>query len=102
VSTETENLTFDVVYAQVIEVLTDVVGAEHVERTGVTPQTRFEADLELESMEIVQLAEGLIERYGAQVDFVGWFAAMDLDELVGLTVAQLVDFVVGADAARKA
>jgi acyl carrier protein len=102
-STETETLTFDLVYRHVVDVLTAIVGPEHIERTGVSPATRFEADLELESMEIVQLAEELMEGYGSQVDFVGWFAAMDLDELLELTVGQLVEFVVrsGGDPADE-
>ena len=58
----------------------------------------FDEDLELESIEFVALAEQLLERYGEQVDFVGWLATMELDEIIALTVGQLVDFVVTAAA----
>ena len=40
-------------------------------------------------------AEELTERYGEQVDFVGWLADLELDALVTMTVGQLVDFVAG-------
>ena len=52
-------------------------------------------DLELESIEFVALAEELTERYGEQVDFVGWLADLELDALVTMTVGQLVEFVAG-------
>jgi acyl carrier protein len=35
-----------------------------------------------------------LERYGSQVDFVAWVAEMDLDEIIALTVGELVDFIV--------
>ena len=85
---------FDAVYARVIAVLTGIVGEDYLESLDVNPETRFEADLELESMEIVQLADELIEFYGSRVDFIGWFAEMDLDALVDLSIATVVDFIV--------
>jgi hypothetical protein len=30
------------------------------------------------------------------VDFVGWMASMELDEIIALTVGDLVDFVAGS------
>ena len=39
------------------------------------------------------LAEALTERYGEQVDFVGWIADLELDALVTMTVGELVTFV---------
>lgn len=84
----------DEVFASVVELLAVIVGEDYLESLDVSPQTRFEADLELESMEIVQLAEELMARYGDQVDFVGWFGTMDLDQLIELSIGSLVSFIV--------
>jgi acyl carrier protein len=54
--------------------------------------TTFEADLELESVEFVALAERLQERY-ADINFVNWVADMQVDELMTLRVGQLVEFI---------
>jgi acyl carrier protein len=94
--------TFDDVYSVLIGALTGLVGAAYVEEMEVGPQSRFEADLELESMEIAELAEQLMDRYGAQVDFVAWFADMDLDTLVDLSVGDVVEYIVASLAAPAA
>ena len=82
------------VYATVLGLVGDIVGTVYLEGLDVGPATRFEADLDLESMEIVQLAEELLARYGERVDFVGWFGSMELDEIIELSIEQLVSFIV--------
>ena len=62
--------------------------------SGHPLETSFEKDLELESIEFVALAEKLQERYGKSVDFVGWLSSKELDEIIGLTVGELVEFIV--------
>jgi acyl carrier protein len=62
--------------------------------SGHPMETSFAKDLELESIEFVALAEKLQERYGKGVDFVGWLSGKVLDEIIGLTVRELVEFVV--------
>jgi acyl carrier protein len=52
--------------------------------------TTFAEDLELESIEIVALAEQVQDRYGDEVDFPGWLGELELDAIIGLTVGQLV------------
>jgi acyl carrier protein len=93
---------FDDVYAVLIGVLTGLVGDAYVEEMEVGPASRFEADLELESMEIGELAEQLMARYGAKVDFVAWFADMELDQLVDLSIGDVVRFIVDSLAGAPA
>ena len=78
------------------EILLEVIGDDFLLEDELTMETSFDADLQLESIEFVALAEQLLERYGEQVDFVNWLAEMDLDQIIALTVGQLVDFVVAA------
>ena len=86
------------VLADIGEILVEVIGEDLDLLLGgdLEPATSFNDDLELESIEFVALAEKLLERYGEQVDFVGWLATMELDDIIALTVGQLVDFVVSA------
>jgi acyl carrier protein len=79
------------ILAQVAEVVRDVIGEEWAHEVSIELETTF-ADLELESIEIVALGEQLQERY-ASVDFAGWLGGMDLDEIIGLTVGRLVDYI---------
>ncbi len=84
------------VLGAVTEMLTEVIGEDELLMVDeVTMDTSFNDDLELESIEFVALAEELTERYGEQVDFVGWIADLELDALVTMTVGQLVEFVAG-------
>jgi acyl carrier protein len=93
--TSTADVTPERVLADLREILTEVIGDDLL-LDDLGMETSFDDDLQLESIEFVALAEQLLERYGEQVDFVGWLAGMELDEIIALTVGQLVDFVVSA------
>jgi acyl carrier protein len=93
--------TFDQVYGVLIDALAGLVGQAYVEEMEVGPASRFEADLELESMEIAELAEQLMARYGADVDFVAWFADMELEQLVDLSIGDVVEFIVASLSAPR-
>ena len=84
------------VLAELERMLEVVVGDDLLLDGPLTMETSFDADLQLESIEFVALADELLATYGEQVDFVGWMAGMQLDEIVGLTVGQVVDFVVNS------
>jgi acyl carrier protein len=73
--------------------LVDVIGPEYLIGLDIELETSFDADLELESLEFVAMAERLLQHYGEQVDFVAWLATMELDEIIGLTVGDLVSFI---------
>ena len=90
--------TQEVVLADLQVMLGDIIGEDFLLEDEVTMETSFDEDLQLESIEFVALAEKLLERYGEKVDFVTWLAGMELDEIIALSVGQLVDFVVEAAA----
>lgn len=72
--------------------LAEVLGDEMIEEP-VTPETSFADDLELESIELVQLAELVQARWGDRVDFNGWIAGQSIDEIISLKVGDLVAYV---------
>jgi acyl carrier protein len=71
----------------------EVAGDELLLAGPMTMETSFNADLELESIEFVALAEKLQLHYGAGVDFVGWISKKELDAIIQLTVGELVEFI---------
>ena len=74
-------------------VIVEIAGDEILIAGPVTMATSFNADLELESIEFVALAEKLSVHYGEKVDFVGWISGKELDQIIGLTVGELVEFI---------
>jgi acyl carrier protein len=78
------------VLATIGELLVDVIGEEYVLGLEIGMETSFNADLELESIEFVALAAMLREHYGARVDFVAFLAEKEVDEIIALTVGELV------------
>ncbi|RKN08434.1 acyl carrier protein [Streptomyces radicis] len=82
-----------------IEAVLEDAGAGLDPDTVVGMDSRFADDLELESIDLVALAERLEERYGDRVNFAEFLADLDLDEIIALTVGRLVDHVAGRLAA---
>jgi acyl carrier protein len=86
------------ILATVERLLVEVAGDELLIAGPITMTTSFNADLELESIEFVALAEKLQQHYGARVDFVGWISNKELDQIIALTVGELVEFIESARA----
>jgi acyl carrier protein len=85
---------YDSVRTTVEQAIIDVVGQEFYEECEVGLESTFAEDIELESIEVMEIAEKLIDTYGEKVDFVAWFADMQLEDLVEITVGSVVDFIV--------
>jgi acyl carrier protein len=83
----------DEVLATVRKLIIEVAGEDIALLTPIEMETSFNTDLELESIEFVALAEKLQQHYGAKVDFVGWISTKELDQIIALTVGELVEFI---------
>jgi len=83
----------DEILAVVTECLAEVMETDFELDDPITLETSFNADLELESIEFVALAEKLQARFGDGVDFTGWIANKELEEIIALTVGDLVEFI---------
>jgi acyl carrier protein len=57
--------------------------------------TLFHDDLEIESIDLVSLAGMLSERYGDDVNLAEFLAEKDIDDVIALTVGDVVLFVAG-------
>lgn len=87
---------YDSVRTTVETAIRDVVGEWYYEECRIGLDSTFAEDIQLESMEVMEVAERLIEEYEGRVDFVAWFGDMELDDLIALTVGSVVDFIVAA------
>ena len=96
----------DEAVATIARLLEEVVGADYLIDVEIGPDTSFAEDVELESIDLVALTEQLEITYGRDVDFAGWIADMELDDIIALTVGDLAAFVVrstsGSDVAAGA
>ncbi len=82
------------VLSTVSALIREIIGDDGGLGPPITLTTSFNEDLELESIELVALAEKLHATYGAGIDFVGWLSGMELSEILALRVGALVDHIV--------
>jgi acyl carrier protein len=85
--------TTDQVLAELSAMIRDVVGEEWVGDAPITLETSFNDDLELESIELVALAERLSAAYGEKVNFATWIADKELGEILALKVGDVVAYL---------
>jgi len=81
------------VFDEVVCLLIEVVGEDFLLDTEITPDTSFNTDLALESIEFVALSEKLQDHYGARVNLVSFIGDMDVDGIMAITVGQLVGYI---------
>jgi acyl carrier protein len=89
----TEEATLDRLRA----IIAEVIGEEYVAEIEIERETLFYADLEIESIEFVALGEALQDLYGERIDFPAWIAGMEVDDIIAMTVGQLVDLILGSE-----
>ena len=70
-----------------------VIGDPELLHTEITMNTTFGGDLELESIEFVALADRLRTEFGERVNFVAFLAEKNVDDMVSLTVGDVVRYV---------
>lgn len=85
---------------EITDMLVSVVGEELLIVGEIGPATTFNDDLALESIEFVALAELLQERYGSSVDFLGFLAEKDIDQILAMSVGELAVHVDRVTAGR--
>jgi acyl carrier protein len=81
--------------AELIGMLADVTGEDERWAARITPASRIEADLSLDSVEFAALGARLRGRYGDRVDLAAVLAGLDIDQVIGLTVGDLVGYLAG-------
>ncbi len=77
----------------VIATIRRTIDEDWMQDFEITRETRFNDDLELESIEFVKIADRLQAHYGARLDIAGWLSGKSVNELVGLSVGVLADYI---------
>jgi acyl carrier protein len=86
----------DAVLAEIRRIVVEVIGEDYVSELDVERDTRFRDDLDVESIEFVALGEALRARYGERIRLAQWIGDMEVDEIIAMTVGQLVDHIVAS------
>ena len=84
------------VLAALAGMLRELLEEYGLDDTEITMDTTFHDDLELESVDLVALSGQLREHYGDRVNFATFIAERDLDEIIALTVGELVRYIVAS------
>jgi acyl carrier protein len=94
--TTTPHADAEAVLTEVAAMLRSILDEYGLDDIDIDGDSRFHDDLELESMDLVALAGMLVERYGERVNLAEFIAELGLDEIIELTVGQLVAYVTEA------
>lgn len=81
------------ILADVLQMLAEIIGEDYLLDLDIGMSTSFNSDLELESIEFVRLAAKLTETYGEPVNFIAFLADKKIDEIIALTVGEVVSHV---------
>jgi acyl carrier protein len=84
------------VFAVLREGIAEIIGQDAALIVGVTENSRFYLDLEMDSIEILRFAEVVQRVFGDRVDFQKLFFKKSLVELSKLTVGNVADYIVKA------
>jgi acyl carrier protein len=81
------------VVAQIEGIVTGIIGRDAAEFLEFSERSSFIDDLEMDSIQLVHLAQRVNELYGDRIDFIGWLSAKPVDEILALTIGDVTAFV---------
>jgi len=80
----------DQLLTEMIALLRKVTGEDPRWAAEITSSTQLERDLFLDSLEMAALCDLAREAYGDRVDLAAFVSGLDIDQIIGLTVVELV------------
>ena len=81
------------IFEFVVSTIRRTINEDWIADFEITRETRFNDDLELESIEFVKIADKLQAHYGDSLDIAGWLSGKSVAELIGLSVGVLTDYI---------
>jgi len=82
-----------VIFEELHEILTELIGKDEAEILGIERESKFTADLMMDSIQIIAFAEKINERYGDRVNFTAWLSKKPLKALMNLSVGDVSTFI---------
>lgn len=80
-------------FNKIKEMLNEIIGEEFLEEYNINMESTLTGDLEMESVEIVELSEKIKKIYGTQIRINEWMSKMNLEELIKLSLGDIVNFL---------
>jgi len=77
----------------VIDKIRSTINEDWIHDYEIKPETRFNEDLEIESIEFVKIANSIQQHYGDRLNIAAWLSGKSITELIGLNVGQLVNYI---------
>lgn len=84
------------VFEDIRSMVTELLEQYGLDDAELTVDTKFHDDLGLESIDLVTLAGMLADRYGERVNLAEFLAELEIDDVIGMRLGLLVDFVLSA------
>jgi acyl carrier protein len=82
--------------AEITEILLKATGEDAQWGAILTTSSRLEGELGLDSLEVAALGDLLRDAYGERVDLPAFLAGLDIDQIIALTVGDLIGYVATA------
>ena len=90
------NTSYEDILNTVIDKIRSTIAEDWIEDFEIDANTRFNNDLEIESIEFVKIADAIQKHYGTRLDIVGWLSGKNIHELIALTVGELANYISSA------
>lgn len=84
------------VFGETVDLIRGVLDGYDPGGEPITRETRFQQDLAFESIDIVMLGSKLTETFGPSVNFAEFLSTLTIQEIIGLRVGDLVDYIAKA------
>jgi acyl carrier protein len=73
--------------------ITEVIGEDFAEELDITEDSSFTKNLEMDSIELVSFSEKVKKSFGDRIDFAGWLSGMDIDQMIGLRIHDIIQYI---------
>jgi len=91
----------DEIFAILKQFITEVIGEEFTDEMDISKESSFTKDLEMDSIEIVAFSEKVKAYFGEHIDFTGWLSGMELDQLINLSLNDIINYIKNASNSGK-
>jgi acyl carrier protein len=77
----------------ILAMVREVIGEEMADLLDLTATSTFAGDLEMDSIQVVAIAQKVQERYGGQFDLMDWLTHQSMRKLLKLNTAELATVI---------
>lgn len=91
--TTTTKMSDQEIFVVLKQFITEVIGEDFAEELDITENSSFTKNLEMDSIELVAFSEKVKKSFGEGIDFTGWLSGMDIDQMIGLTIHDIIKYI---------